>query len=117
MITGTQRFIFLVSITCAAVAFLIIVNTFNNLQRAPEAVRIIKATRDLKVGETLTETDVRLAPALKTDNLSATYKHGEDVLGRVVRNSIRRNDSVYETDLADSTDFLLGLIPEGYRAF
>lgn len=86
--------------------------------RAQAEVRVVAAARSLPVGATISEADIRMAPALEAGLPEGVFKQKEDVIGRSVLIPINENEYILPTKLAtkESGAGLPSMIPEGMRA-
>lgn len=113
-----QKLILLISLLVGAFSFFLLNNSLKTEKKAPvvQEVYVIAAARDLDVGMVVKATHLRSIVVQKGEDISTNYKSNKEVIGKVVRNPIRRGQKISEFDLVSEDDNMAGLIPEGYRA-
>lgn len=112
----SSRSIFFLSVLCALLTLGVIFHVFNELKKDPKAILVATAVRDLDVGDTIGKTDVSLLLMPKGTELSTAFTELAPVVGQNLRNAVRRGNVIRSFDLADETDNIANMIPEGYRA-
>ncbi|HOW58651.1 MAG TPA: Flp pilus assembly protein CpaB [Candidatus Omnitrophota bacterium] len=112
----SSRSIFFLSVLCALLTLGVIFHVFNELKKDPKAILVATAVRDLDIGDTIGKTDVSLLLMPKGTELSTAFTELAPVVGQNLRNAVQRGNVIRSFDLADETDNIANMIPEGYRA-
>lgn len=106
--------IFIVSIIAGVLGFYLSYQMSQKANKGP--IQVVVAHKDMAVGETLSAEDLKLMPAPRGTNLDESFKSRQAIVGRTVRQLIRRGQVISTFDLLRDSDGLAGLIPPGYRA-
>lgn len=112
----SSRSIFFVSVLCAVLAFGTILHLFGEMKKDPRAILTVTAMRDLEVGDTIQKPDINLLLMPKGTDPSTIFMSLDLVIGKNLRNAVRRGNVIKTFDIANETDNMASLIPAGYRA-
>lgn len=112
----SSRIILLISIVSAALAFSMTLSTLKKLQKGPASDSVVVAMKDLDVGAIITASDIEVLTAPSGTDTKTAFFNVEKVIGKNVRNPIRRGKVLSVFDIVSDGDDMTGLIPKGYRA-
>lgn len=112
----SSRAIFVLSVISAVIALTVIIHLFNEMKKDPQAMPVVTAMRNLDIGDTLQKADLSLLPAPRGTDPGLMFTSVEPVVGKNLRNAVRRGQVIKSFDLMDETDSMASLIPDGYRA-
>ena len=111
----SSKVILLISLLTAFSGFSLTLKTLDRAKKTSPFL-IVVAGRDLALGETLSEKDMEISSAPAETDLHNTFRQSEKLIGKSLRNPLRRGQPVTSFDLITDSDSLAGLIPQGYRA-
>ena len=111
-----SKLILMISAVSAILTFSMIVNMLQKANVAPSSDLVVTAMKDLDVGAKITKEDIDVLVAPSGTDFKVSFGDIAKVIGKSVRNPIRRGKVINTFDLVQEGDDLTGLIPKGYRA-
>jgi len=90
--------------------------TFSLFSKKAAAAPLATSLRNIKAGQLVTSKDVKMMSVKKKVNLSQTFIHPKQVIGKKALKAIKRGDIFLANLLTEKRAHAFGDLPPGYRA-